>query len=425
MSMPYSPKNWVIIPAAGIGSRMKSDIPKQYLQIENKTILEYTLSTFLNYKNDKVFEKIYVGLSPDDELFKGLILDNVKGIDIFSGGNERSETVMNGLIAIANQAHFDDWVWVHDAARPCLSHSEIDSLLDALKSKNGGFVLGVPVSDTLKRVSSNANDSQYFDVLETVSREGLWRAMTPQVFKYGELLEALKISRKHGKSLTDEASAIEFSGKSVHIIEGSDQNIKVTLPSDLLKVRDYLGKDKRIKNTQVGNKLKSNKIMYPRIGTGFDVHAFGEGQNIIMGGVTIPYEKSLIAHSDGDVLLHAIMDALLGALALGDIGKHFPDTDSEWKGANSRVLLRAVNALIEKQGYKVGNVDSTIIAQAPKMAPHILGMQNNIAEDLGLESRCIGIKATTTETLGFTGRKEGVACQASVLLVPIDPENNL
>lgn len=158
----------------------------------------------------------------------------------------------------------------------------------------------------------------------------------------------------------------------------------------------------------------------PRIGTGFDVHAFGTGDFITLGGVTIPYEKGLIAHSDGDVLLHAIMDAILGALALGDIGKHFPDSDSEWQGADSRMMLRQVAALIESRHYQVANLDTTIIAQSPKMAPFIPQMQASIASDLAVELEQVSIKATTTEHLGFTGRKEGIACQASVLLMPLN-----
>lgn len=159
-------------------------------------------------------------------------------------------------------------------------------------------------------------------------------------------------------------------------------------------------------------------MLLPRIGSGFDVHAFTEGNFIILGGVKIPYERALLAHSDGDVLLHALMDAMLGALALGDIGKHFPDTDPKWKGADSRKLLRHIQGLIDSKGYIVGNLDATIIAQAPKMAPFIEQIQTNIAEDLAIDRDCVGIKATTTEKLGFTGRKEGIACQVTVLLIP-------
>ena len=160
-------------------------------------------------------------------------------------------------------------------------------------------------------------------------------------------------------------------------------------------------------------------MMMPRIGCGFDVHAFCEGTEIILGGVSIPHDKAFVAHSDGDVLIHAIMDAMLGALALGDIGKHFPDTDEQWKGANSRDLLLAVADLIAQKGYVVSNLDSVIIAQAPKMAPHIAQMQKNIAQDLRVQDAQVSVKATTSERLGFTGREEGIACQASVLLAPV------
>lgn len=411
MSSLSFPKFWVIIPAAGIGSRMQMDKPKQYLQIENKTILEHTLACFLNHS---AFETVYVGLSEHDRYFENYDLHQISGVEIFKGGSERADTVLNGLQFIAKEAHADDWVWVHDAARPCLSIEEIDLLVDALKSDTltdcVGLVLGVPISDTLKRIYKNQDSEALPKIKETVDRSGLWRAMTPQIFRYADLLKALEFCRDKNIAITDEASALEKCGQQAVMIQGSEQNIKVTLPADLIKARTYLANK---------NDLRKKTMLYPRIGTGFDVHAFGDGSFVTLGGTKIPYEKGLIAHSDGDVLLHAIMDAMLGALALGDIGKHFPDTDEQWKGANSRTLLKAVNALIVKQGFKVGNIDSTIIAQAPKMAPYISVMQINIAEDLEIEKNCVGVKATTTEKLGFTGRKEGIACQASVILVPL------
>ena len=257
--------------------------------------------------------------------------------------------------------------------------------------------------------------------------------MTPQIFKYSDLRTALEFCCDRGLAITDEASAMEKIGRKASMIVGSEQNIKVTLPADLLTARAYFAKkqseeitlNQGITVAHEAFKLRKNTMQYPRIGTGFDVHAFGEGSFIILGGAKIPYDKGLLAHSDGDVLLHAIMDAILGALALGDIGKHFPDTDPQWQGANSRALLKAVNALLIEQGFKVGNIDSTIIAQAPKMAAYILDMQTNIAEDLELELDCVGVKATTTEKLGFTGRKEGIACQASVILVPLSSGKSL
>lgn len=418
------PKFWLIIPAAGTGSRMQMDKPKQYLQIENKTILEHTLTCFLDHP---AFEEVYVGLSEQDVYFDqcGLNLDS--GITTFEGGRERADTVLKGLEFISDKANPDDWVWVHDAARPCLSKQEIDLLIDELKHADTGLVLGVPVSDTLKRVSDTKGLGRRSEISVTVDRAGLWRAMTPQIFKYKTLRQALEFCRDSDKVITDEASALENIGQRASMVQGSEQNIKVTLPADIAKAQEYLAKkisshrsfnnEKRVE--QEASKLQKNIMHYPRIGTGFDVHAFGAGDHVILGGVKIPYEKGLIAHSDGDVLLHAIMDALLGALALGDIGKHFPDTDEKWQGANSRDLLKAVNSLIMQQGYQIGNIDSTIIAQAPKMAPYILEMQANIAADLEVGIGCIGVKATTTEKLGFTGRKEGIACQASVILLPL------
>jgi 2-C-methyl-D-erythritol 2,4-cyclodiphosphate synthase len=251
--------------------------------------------------------------------------------------------------------------------------------------------------------------------------------MTPQIFRYAELKAALTECLAKGVKVTDESSAIEYLGRRPHLLQGSEQNIKVTLAGDLPRVEAYLNNKSPISNgvDQSGQARISSIIskrqpvmQFPKIGTGFDVHAFGEGESITLGGVSIPYERGLVAHSDGDVLLHALMDAMLGALALGDIGKHFPDTDARWRGADSRELLRHVNHLVEERAYSVGNLDCTLIAQAPKMAPFVAQMQANIAEDLGIDPGCVGIKATTSERLGFTGRKEGIACQASVLLVP-------
>lgn len=422
MSSHTPSKFWLIIPAAGIGSRMQMDKPKQYLQIENKTILEHTVACFLDHP---AFEEVYVGLSEQDVYFEqcGLNLDS--GITTYKGGRERADTVLKGLEFISDKATPEDWVWVHDAARPCLSRKEIDLLIDELKLTDTGLVLGVPVSDTLKRVCESKVLVGRTEIRATVDRAGLWRAMTPQIFKYSALRQALEFCRDNNKVITDEASALENIGKRASMVQGSEQNIKVTLPADIAKAQEFIAKkissssNNEKRDEQEESKLQKNIMNYPRIGTGFDVHAFGMGDFVILGGVKIPYQKGLVAHSDGDVLLHAIMDALLGALALGDIGKHFPDTDEKWRGANSRDLLKAVNSLIKQQGYQVGNIDSTIIAQAPKMAPYILEMQANIAADLDVGIGCVGVKATTTEKLGFTGRKEGIACQASVILLPL------
>jgi len=407
-----SSKFWVIIPAAGIGSRMQSSLPKQYLKISGQSILEHTVHCFLSHPR---FDSVAIGIAKGDPYFKSLALAVDQSVEVFEGGAERVHSVMNGLAFLAGRAKADDWVWVHDAARPCLSHEDIDALIASLPETQDGSLLAAPIYDTIKKANGQSR------VEKTVDRLGLWRAMTPQVFSYSQLYNALDACIKNNELVTDESSAIEICGGQPLLVMGSEKNIKVTRPNDIELAQQYiLGATSLV---QSDRQEQESCMLYPKIGTGFDVHAFGEGEFVTLGGVKIPYQKGLIAHSDGDVLLHALMDALLGALALGDIGKHFPDTDDRWKGADSRALLRAVLSLIKDKNFAVGNVDATIIAQAPKMAPFIGEMSMNIAKDLGVAADCVGVKATTTECLGFTGRKEGIACQVSVLLVPLAVSN--
>ena len=391
------PKHWVIIPAAGIGSRMAADRPKQYLSIYNKTILEHTLALFVS---ESRFSGILLGLAENDEYWEDLNYPEKKSVTVFFGGSERFNTVLNGLHAIKSLAQDHDWVWVHDAARPCLAQQDIESLFTELASPNSqGALLASPVSDTIKRGEANGFSH------ETVDRTGLWRALTPQVFKYADLKSAIEKSIHDSVTLTDEASAMEHYGIPPRLVESHGNNIKITRPGDLESAMSFLG--------------GSSVALLPRIGSGYDVHAFEPGDSVILGGVKIAHTHKLKAHSDGDVVLHALMDALLGALALGDIGKHFPDTDDEWKGADSRSLLRAVMLLLFEQGYQVGNVDITVIAERPRLASHISAIQSCIAEDLDVNASQVSVKATTTEKLGFTGRQEGIACQASAMLFPM------
>ncbi len=390
---------------------MQADKPKQYLHLAGKTILEHTLSVFAEVP---FFKGMLLGVAQNDSWLSPLDLQAVfPRLAIYTGGRERAETVLNGLHQLAGSAHDDDWIWVHDAARPCVSHADISRLHDELQERSTGALLALPVTDTLKQ-AEQAGDK--WRVMQTIDRRIVWRALTPQVFRYAELKAALSVALEQGLSITDECSAIELAGGSATLVEGSPDNIKVTMRSDLPLVELFLAGLKS--STELSAAHRSQPMLLPRIGSGFDVHAFTEGNFIILGGVKIPYERALLAHSDGDVLLHALMDAMLGALALGDIGKHFPDTDPKWKGADSRKLLRHIQGLIDSKGYIVGNLDATIIAQAPKMAPFIEQIQTNIAEDLAIDRDCVGIKATTTEKLGFTGRKEGIACQVTVLLIP-------
>ncbi len=394
------PKHWVIIPAAGIGSRMAADRPKQYLSIYNKTILEHTLELFVS---ESRFSGILVGLAEGDEYWEELNYPQKKNVTVFVGGSERFNTVLNGLYAIESLAQDHDWVWVHDAARPCLAQQDIEILFAELASPNSqGALLASPVNDTIKRGEANGFSQ------ETVDRTGLWRALTPQVFKYADLKSAIGQSVLDGVTLTDEASAMEHYGIPPRLVESRGNNIKITRPGDLESAMSFLG--------------GSSVALLPRIGSGYDVHAFEPGDSVVLGGVKIAHTHRLKAHSDGDVVLHAVMDALLGALALGDIGKHFPDTDTKWEGANSRSLLKAVMVLLSERSYQVGNIDITVIAERPKLAPHISAIQSCIAEDLDVNASQVSVKATTTEKLGFTGRQEGIACQASVMLFPLGAE---
>jgi 2-C-methyl-D-erythritol 2,4-cyclodiphosphate synthase len=257
-----------------------------------------------------------------------------------------------------------------------------------------GAVLASPIVDTVKRERSGI-------AVETVDRNGLWRALTPQVFGFASLRRALEEVVQRGASVTDEAQAMERLGLPARLVRGSPFNIKVTKPEDLAMAESI---------------LSGTEQSRMRIGQGFDVHAFGEGDHVVLGGVRIVYPKGVVAHSDGDVVIHALCDAVLGALALGDIGQHFPDSDPRYRGADSRVFLREVAARMREAGFMLINADVTVLAEAPRIARHRQAMSGNLAADLGVAAGCINIKATTTEKLGFIGRGEGLAASAAVLL---------
>jgi 2-C-methyl-D-erythritol 4-phosphate cytidylyltransferase / 2-C-methyl-D-erythritol 2,4-cyclodiphosphate synthase len=319
------------------------------------------------------------------------------------GGESRQDSVLNGLEFLAQQAAADDWVLVHDAARPCLSPADLGALLDAVgagaapgaSAVTGGAVLAAPIVDTVKR--------ELGDHVATVDRQGLWRALTPQVFAFAQLHHALKEAALAGIAVTDEAQAVERMGLRPTLVQGSPFNVKVTRLADL---------------AVASNILKMTQEMPMRVGQGFDVHAFGEGDHVMLGGVRIAHPQGVVAHSDGDVVIHALCDAVLGALGEGDIGRHFPDSDPKYRGANSRVFLREVAARMQAAGLRLVNADVTVLAEAPRIAAHRAAMAANLAADLGVPAQLINVKATTTERLGFIGRGEGLAALASVLLGP-------
>jgi 2-C-methyl-D-erythritol 4-phosphate cytidylyltransferase/2-C-methyl-D-erythritol 2,4-cyclodiphosphate synthase len=402
MSVRAARRLWAIVPAAGRGERFASaatsSIPKQYTPLLGKSVLEWSLRALLT---EPRIHGIVVVLAAGDERWGGVArnLDSPKLLTTI-GGAHRQDSVMNGLAYLAPSAQADDWILVHDAARPCLSASDIGALCDALENnprvaagEMGGVVLAAPIVDTVKREHANG--------LETVDRAGLWRALTPQVFGYAQLCKALEDAARNGLAVTDEAQAMERLGICAALVPGSAFNIKVTRAEDLELAAAI---------------LKMGESSQMRIGQGVDVHAFGAGDHVVLGGVRIAHAQGIIAHSDGDVVIHALCDALLGAMGDGDIGQHFPDSDPRYRGADSRVFLRVVAERMKSAGLRLVNADITVLAEAPRIGAHRSAMAANLAQDLQVAATAINIKATTTERLGFIGRNEGLAALASVLL---------
>jgi 2-C-methyl-D-erythritol 4-phosphate cytidylyltransferase/2-C-methyl-D-erythritol 2,4-cyclodiphosphate synthase len=368
-----------IIVGAGRGHRFGGGIPKQYRMLGGVPVLRRTVSAFLSHPDIDAVRPV---IHPDDETF---FREAVAGLDVLDpvpGGATRQDSVRLGLESIENLATRK--VLIHDAARPFVSADVITGVLDGLKS-HPGAIPSLPVTDTLKRGVGDL-------ITETVSREGLFCAQTPQGFRYGELMAAHR--KAAGLALTDDGAVAEHAGMDVVITPGSEDNFKITTQEDLDKAERMLSNDET------------------RTGLGFDVHQFCPGDSVTICGVEIPFDQSLLGHSDADVGLHAITDAVLGAIGAGDIGMHFPPSDPQWKGEPSDTFLRHAGNLVIERGGSISNVDVTIICEKPKIGPHREIMRVRISEILGVSLDRIGIKGTTTERLGFTGRGEGVAAQA-------------
>jgi 2-C-methyl-D-erythritol 4-phosphate cytidylyltransferase/2-C-methyl-D-erythritol 2,4-cyclodiphosphate synthase len=386
---------WAVVPAAGRGERFansaQSTLPKQYTPLFGSSILEWTLRALLG---DARVHAVVVVVAPDDPHWPGIAARlNSPRLMSTIGGRQRQDSVMNGLGFLQAHAADDDWVLVHDAARPCLSLKDLGALLDALSRDCAGAVLAAPIVDTMKR------DDQ--GQVATIDRQGLWRALTPQAFRLAPLRQGLIDAAAKGEIVTDEAQAMERQGVNAKLVTGSPFNIKVTRVEDLEMAAQI---------------LSMARGTHMRIGQGTDVHAFGSGDHVVLAGVRIAHSHGIVAHSDGDVIIHALCDAILGALGDGDIGQHFPDSDPKYRGADSRVFLRAVNERMRVAGFTLVNADITVLAEAPRIGPHRAAMAANLAADLDVPLSQINIKATTTEKLGFIGRQEGLAAQASVLL---------
>lgn len=382
---------FAVIPAAGCGSRMQADRPKQYLPINGRTMLEVTVSALLDVPE---IDGMFVGVSPEDDTAETLPM---AAAVLKTGGATRAETVFQTLEALSDTIAEDDLVLVHDAARPLANAADVTKLIaETVRFRKEGIaagaVLAVPVWDTVKRVDKGGI------LAEDVDRDGLMRIATPQCFAYGELKAALA----RNLTATDESSAMRASGFLVVAVESSAHNIKLTRPQDI----DFA-------------QLVLNKTMKTRIGIGYDSHRLVEGRKFILGGVEIEHSLGLAGHSDADALMHAITDALLGAARLGNIGTFFPDTDPAYKGADSAVLLKTAYEAVREAGWTVVNIDTVVVAQKPKLNPHVPAMQRRIEEILDLEEGTVSVKPKTNEKLGFEGREEGISTQAVVLLQSI------
>lgn len=373
-----------LVVAAGRGERYGGELPKQYRSLAGRPVLRHSLAAFRSHPGVSAVRTVII---PEHRALYEAAVAGLDLLDPAMGGVTRQESVLNGLESLAGLA--PDRVLIHDAARPLIDAGTIDRTLDAL-DRMPGAIAAVPVTDTIKRAAPDTSISA------TVDRAGLWRAQTPQGFRYREILAAHRSAA--GAQLTDDAAVAEAAGLPVALVLGSEDNFKVTTPADLARAELVLARATAAKEW--------------RTGTGFDVHRFVPGNSLTLCGIAIPHDRSLEGHSDADVGLHAITDAVLGAIGAGDIGQHFPPGDPRWRNADSARFLALAASLVAARGGSIVHIDLTLICERPKIAPHRAAMTDRVAGILGIERDRVSIKATTTEGLGFTGRSEGIAGQA-------------
>jgi 2-C-methyl-D-erythritol 4-phosphate cytidylyltransferase/2-C-methyl-D-erythritol 2,4-cyclodiphosphate synthase len=368
-----------ILVAAGTGSRFGAEAPKQFLKLLGLPVIRHAALSLIAAGAE---------LQPVGEAEPiAAALEGLPHLPTVPGGATRQDSVRAGLVAL--KSHTPRFVLVHDAARPLIPTGTIPALLEALTNASGA-IPAAPVADTLKRVDHGS-------IQETVPREGLFRAQTPQAFHF----HALFAAHHAGVSgATDDASLLEALGQPVAIVAGSESNIKLTYPDDLARLEAAM-----------------SAPLVPHVGTGFDVHALAANRPMVLCGVAVPHDKGLAGHSDADVGIHALCDAIYGALAEGDIGRHFPPGEATWKDQDSAHFLAHAAARITARGGRLVNADVTLICERPKITPHAQAMRERLAGILGVDAAQISVKATTTERLGFTGRGEGIAAQAVALVL--------
>ena len=377
---------YALVLAAGRGARFGGTLPKQYLPLGGTSVLRHAVTAFAANKR---IAGIQVTIRPED----GEVYDRaLVGLDLLPpvpGGAERQDSVRLGLEAL--EPRKPAYVLIHDGARPFPDAALIDRVIDAL-DRAPAAIPGLPLGDTIKRVADGV-------ITQTVDRGGLWRVQTPQGFHFEAILAAHRAAA--GLALTDDAAVAEAAGIAPLVVAGSEANLKVTTSDDLA----------------AAERLIATRQADIRIGQGFDVHPFGPGDGLMICGVWVPQNAGVVGHSDADVGLHALTDAILGAIGAGDIGMHFPPSDPQWKGASSDRFLAHAAGLVRARGGSIAALDVTIICERPKIGPHRAAMVERVAAICGVAADRVSVKATTTEKLGFTGRGEGIAAQAVVSLL--------
>jgi len=373
-----------LIVAAGRGSRFGGPLPKQYALLGTQPVLRHTLAALRAMPG---IDRLRVVIAAGDEVHYRAAAEGFDLPPPILGGPSRQLSVLNGLEALAAEA--PDLVAIHDAARPFVRAADIAACLEAVAAQGvDGAVLGIPLADTLKRVAAKGTISA------TIPRDNLWRAQTPQIFRFEPLLRAHRsvatLGATEATALTDDAAVAERAGLKVVMVAGSGDNTKITTAEDLQRA----------------------STMETRTAFGFDVHGFTPGAAVMLGGVSIPHVQALGGHSDADVGLHALTDAILGTIGAGDIGLHFPPSDPQWRGVSSDRFLKHALHLLAERGGRVIHLDLTLICEVPRIGPHREVMVDSIARIVGIGRDRVSVKATTTEGLGFTGRREGIAAQA-------------
>lgn len=380
----------LIIPAAGTASRMGKNTPKPYLKINGKAILRHTIEKFINING---LQSITVIINAEHQK---LYDETVQGLDLqppITGAKTRKSSVYNALNSFV-KVGFDETILIHDAARPLIKRTDIIKLLQIMNNADAG-TLASPITNTLHNEANN----------DAVDRDNLWSIQTPQAFKFGKLKEAHE-KFKGNDDFTDDAGLMRAMGHKVELVPALHSNIKITTEEDFLMAQQLMTAERETRTAQ-----------------GFDVHAFEKEKTdrpLMLGGIQIEHDYALTGHSDADVILHAATDALLGTINAGDIGTHFPPSESQWKDTDSSIFLKKAVEILQDNDATITFLDITVLAEEPKIGPHREKMQCRIAEILNISTKRISIKATTTEKLGFTGRKEGIACQAlATITLPV------